>query len=238
MQSLRQYNKSRNYFSGFSLLELLIVVGILAIISSTSIQYFGNTEQEKREDLTRIELAELGKSIRQLHKDTGFWPQHDVDSDDIDLIPVHEDPYNWEVLVTNVDRNDYNNNSDTEDAMLNAWNPVSERGWRGPYTHRVLDSHVILGGDYLDIDGSDSGDSTDYNNPTCDDSEPSPCPEPIVLLDPYRNPYTLLNINNRNVIISSGLNGVFDELPITGTDEERYTTLCGEILSDDIAICP
>ncbi len=246
MPLLFRCNKAINLSSGFSLLELLIVVSILATIAFTSSLAFTDIDKSQQELMTRTELTELSSAIRQLHEDTGFWLRTGSVEVNINRIPTHDVAYNWEVLA--------------KPNGLNVWDPVSQRGWRGPYIDKVLDAAVITNGEALSIDGSNSGDNGDYNNPTCDSGVTSPCPENVVLLDPFGNPYVLLNIDvnddvditvNRNVIVSSGFNGKFESLPITGSGETRYSTLCLELPNnnayqdnennnsqDDIAICP
>ena len=205
--SLKQYS-SKHQSAGFSLLELLVVVSILVAIASIGMTNYGNINEEKRDELTRIELAELADALRQLHTDTGFWPGTTGG------IP-RTDPYDWSVLT---------------DTSLTSWDAVSKHGWRGPYILKKLDKDVT-GDSSIALTGLDSGSTGDHG------------PIDTALLDPYNGPYVLLVLDsgsgNRNVIVSQGRDGVFNELGGSGTEAELYETLCtADYSSDDMVACP
>ncbi|OUS30917.1 hypothetical protein A9Q99_05265 [Gammaproteobacteria bacterium 45_16_T64] len=208
---------------GFSLLELLIVVSLLAVIAFTSMTNFANTEQNELDGVTRTGLTELADAVRQLHQDTGFWPTGD--GTNAALIPTHTEAYNWEAL--------------TLANGLNAWDAVSQRGWRGPYIDKKLDARVVTNGNNMSINGSASGTTGNFNDPDCAEGIASPCPNSIVLLDPYGNPYVLLNIDDRNVIVSSGADGDFcTNLSRDALCDDADDLCPNGQTSDDITICP
>ena len=131
-----------------------------------------------------------------------------------DSNPVHTSPYDWAVLT------------ETDGDL---WDVVSQRGWRGPYLIRqnLVQNVTVAGGANIGIDGGDSGSSADVDLPA------------TALLDPHGGPFVLLSLNHRNVIVSRGKNGVFDELPRSGTAAAIYASLCAStIASDDMVICP
>ena len=59
---------------GFTLLELLVVVGILAAISTIGVAAYTNVLQDSDERLVRAEMQEIAKAIRQFKADTGYYP--------------------------------------------------------------------------------------------------------------------------------------------------------------------
>lgn len=202
-----------------------MVLALLVAIAGVGVMNYGNIDEDRREELTRIELSELAKAVIQFHDDTGLWPGNtDLNGDSVN---DHFDPFDWSVLTD-------------ENAFAGGWDAVSRRGWRGPYINRVLDRGervggvytgvTILGGATLAVTGLDSGNTGDHG------------PIFTALIDPLGGPYVLLAVNGRSVIVSRGRNGVFDELgPAGGYGDEAslYVALCTPTYtSDDLVVCP
>lgn len=219
--------KNKQY--GLSLLELLVVVSILAAIAGIGTAYYDSIGEDKKDDLTRIEINQLAAAVKQFHTDTGTWPGFaDVDLDgDTD---EHSQPFSWSILT---------------DTNLASWDAVSNRGWRGPYINRMpVDSVNVPNGSEIDLNGLDN------------DASKAPVDISVnnTLTDAWGNAYALLAIKNRNIIISAGKNGVFESLSdavgddCSGTppdpshldacESELYVKYCSDIQGDDIAVCP
>lgn len=213
--------------AGFSLLELLVVVSILVAIAGVGVMHYGNVDEEKRIQLTRVGLAELAQAVKQFHTDTGLWPGFsDLDGDSLN---DHRDPFDWSILT---DTASYGGH----------WDAISNRGWRGPYLNRLLDRGeydpasnsysgvTIVNGASIAISGLDSGNTGDHG------------PIDSALIDPLGGPYVLLALNNRSVVVSRGKNAIFDELGTDGgygDEASLYAALCTPgYSSDDLVACP
>jgi prepilin-type N-terminal cleavage/methylation domain-containing protein len=60
---------------GFTLLELLVVVSILAALAFTTATSLQGVDQTVDAQLERTELAEVAKAVRQFRADTGYFPK-------------------------------------------------------------------------------------------------------------------------------------------------------------------
>jgi prepilin-type N-terminal cleavage/methylation domain-containing protein len=228
---------SRGDNNGFSLIELLVVLALLVAIAGIGTAYYGTVEEDKKDDLTRIELNQLAMAAKQFHADTGFWPGNtDLDNDTNE---DHTNAFDWSILT---DTTIYGG----------SWDAVSNRGWRGPYTSQVLtDTVTISNVSEIDVNGLDNDASASPSDTTTDNVE----------LDPYGRAYVLLFTNNRSMIISPGKDGVFTLLGMNYTalgsaisvgecdttpnlancEETLYLAYCsGNTLTndDDLVMCP
>jgi prepilin-type N-terminal cleavage/methylation domain-containing protein len=65
-------------FSGFTFLEMLLVVSILAAVAAIGVTAYhgesGSVEENARRELVRVEMARIATAMRQFHADTGYWP--------------------------------------------------------------------------------------------------------------------------------------------------------------------
>ncbi|MEM7194796.1 MAG: prepilin-type N-terminal cleavage/methylation domain-containing protein [Pseudomonadota bacterium] len=59
---------------GYTLLELIVVVAILAAVAGIGTIALRNVDQEKAVDVARIEMREIATAIRQFKQDTGYFP--------------------------------------------------------------------------------------------------------------------------------------------------------------------
>lgn len=59
---------------GFTLLELLIVVAVMAIIAGAAIVLLGETETRAQQHLATSEIGELKKALLRFREDTGYFP--------------------------------------------------------------------------------------------------------------------------------------------------------------------
>lgn len=132
---------------GFTLLELLVVVAILAAVASLAYGYMGGVQQRLDDDADRVQIAELARALRQFRADTGFYPRQGPfrlsgDNGSVTLADCTSDcfysPANLGQLLTAPCRD--------EDAAQpfgfvvpvcpvneNPADPAEPRRWRGPY---------------------------------------------------------------------------------------------------------
>ena len=152
---------------GFSLLELMVVVAVLAAVAFISTGVYENIHEQTDEQLVHVEMQEIAQAIRQFKQDTGYYPKEGPF--DLSLyggaVPygnllVHAggaggtdpekdlwfySPANFYQLISPTSP------LDTTGHLLETWNPDTGRGWRGPYLKGFAEG-------YLDIrDGINDG---------------------------------------------------------------------------------
>ena len=78
------------YAKGFSLIELLAVVLVLAILSTIALTAFDGVDDEAALELTKTEMTELAKAVRRFKQDTGHYPDEaNLISDEKKLALLH-----------------------------------------------------------------------------------------------------------------------------------------------------
>lgn len=63
-----------NSESGFTLIELLLIVVMLGVLSIAAINAFDGNEEQARQNITRLEMAELQKALLQFRRDNRELP--------------------------------------------------------------------------------------------------------------------------------------------------------------------
>lgn len=111
---------------GFTLLELLVVVTLMALMAGVALLAGDGVEDQARYDATKVEMAELRKALLQFRRDVGHFP------DAAGLIVAE----NRLALLSNCQSNDATK-INTYDVGCSAWNPDTHRGWNGPYVSNV-----------------------------------------------------------------------------------------------------
>lgn len=133
--------RQRNKQTGFTMLELMVVVAILTIVAGSSIMLFKDTSSDAQYDATRFQMKQLADAVEAFYKDnsvTGF--------------PIRDTPSNIEFLF------------DASAAGASVWNPDYRTGWRGPYLKGAPSFYVDIGDD-LFIDGASISDNTIAGDP-------------------------------------------------------------------------
>ena len=140
---------------GFTLLELLVVMAIMAIVAGSVIATLGGTGEHATEQVAQAEMAELKKAILQFRRDTGWLPKQGPFSlqglslQGAAILPSGKDaawfdsPANFYQL--------FENPLDPAHPLA-AWNPDTGRGWHGPYLSRGGPMLVTMGQD-LEVPG-------------------------------------------------------------------------------------
>ena len=147
-----QQGKKR-HLRGFTLLELIIVVAILAIIAGGLIVNLSGILDSTSEDLSGSELTTLREALGSFRRDTGFLPGQGPfallgDHDAAVIDPA--DPAHWPVYLSTATAAEreawfrspanfymlYVNPLENTGHPLAVWDRSARRGWRGPYLRR------------------------------------------------------------------------------------------------------
>ena len=128
--------------AGFTLLELLTVVVILAAVAFVSSVAYRNILENARVDLARSEMNSLAQALRQFQKDTGYFPKQGPFALQSDGGQVSDDAdgngvanaadVDWFYSPVNVDQLLIEPADVTGNAIM-TWSAGNRRGWRGPY---------------------------------------------------------------------------------------------------------
>jgi prepilin-type N-terminal cleavage/methylation domain-containing protein len=167
-QEMRVLSNSVNHhnflkYRGFTLLELLVVVSILSAVAFIAAGTFRGASEQANDGLVRVEMQVIAKAIRQFKQDTGYYPKTGpFDLDNAVGVPHVNLPSDSGSNDTARERwfyspaNFYQLLTATSPLVgtghqLEAWDPETGRGWRGPYLQGYQDG-------YLDIrDGINDG---------------------------------------------------------------------------------
>lgn len=113
---------------GFTLLELLVVVTVLAAIAGGVIVSLGNLRETALQQTGRMEMQKVKEALLRFRQDTGH-------------LPAPSNPADFSALYAQ--------------GAEPAWDMASGRGWRGPYLTSVGEGLVDIG-DSLQADGTGS----------------------------------------------------------------------------------
>ena len=153
-----------SHSGGFTLLELLVVITLLAILSSVALMSNDGVRDQAEVDATKYEMAELRKALLQFRQDTGAFPGQGVYACG-DLVAGAEaqdaangagtwpagapaavvaTPAPW-VAWCNSPANLWMLFIDPIPDGSGAWNPDTKRGWHGPYLTKSGPGYVDVG---------------------------------------------------------------------------------------------
>lgn len=68
-------NRLHELKRGFTLVELLIVIIIIAVLAAVAIPKFANSSQKSKESALRAELKLMRSGIEMFKNDTGYYPE-------------------------------------------------------------------------------------------------------------------------------------------------------------------
>ena len=144
---------------GFTLLELLVVIAILAVLGGLLVVAYDGTKGVVETRSAMFEMAEVKKALLRFHRDTGFLPgtgpfdleanggavrESDVPAPAGQADEWLHSPANfWQLLESSL----------PPDHALSTWDPVTRRGWNGPYFETAGNGLLVIGTD-LGTDGS------------------------------------------------------------------------------------
>lgn len=208
---------------GFTLVELLVIVAILAIVAGGVLMYFDRAEEDASFKIAQHEIFEIKKAILQFRTDTGYLPKQGPFAlvADGGAVPVPPEGVAWFKSPANFSQL-YQNPLLGTGHPLAAWDPDTRRGWRGPYLSRNGEGFVDVGGD-LNSDGTGSPTSGAVLANLRGVADPFvKKPEGIYLAwrsapggethDRWGRPYFLFDLANPSNarIVGSGVNGTYD----------------------------
>ena len=152
--------------AGFSLLEMLVVVSLLAATAYVATGAYTGFIEDSQEQMVYSEMQEIAAAIRQFKQDTGYYPK----TGPFDLQLLGTDPGSVEknCLPDYIKASVPDNLSDNEirrwfyspanlyqltsqnsplectNHQLEDWDEESGRGWRGPYLRGFRDGYVDI----------------------------------------------------------------------------------------------
>lgn len=130
--------------SGYTLLELLVTLGIIATVAGVGVQLYGNVADDVESQLVRREMSQIADAARRFRRDTGYWPKQGVFANDIDANVAH--PANLAQLFDQPDA--------AGPAPILPYDVASGSGWNGPYMAELEAVTVTVG--TLAADGTGS----------------------------------------------------------------------------------
>lgn len=207
MKKRNQQESTTRYQGGFTLLELLVIISILAAIAFITTGTFKGVQEGANDQLVRSEMQQIAKAIRQFKQDTGYYPKTGpfnlanyggevtyaslpswAGSNNAARDLWFYSPANFHQLLISTSPLDLSNDgSTTIDHQLELWNPETGRGWRGPYVNGFAEG-------YLDVhdtinDGTADGEQSGHFRE--ESPAPAPLPNPIPdvpgIADPFEH---------------------------------------------------
>lgn len=194
--------------SGFTLLELLVVLGILAITASTSILAYEGVQEQGRYDVARFEMGEIRKALLQFRRDSGSnaFPGHGQYHCINSASTAQLNPALTNIPTPNLSWCQSEANFwmlFIEPGTTLAWNVDTKKGWNGPYLQR-------------------KSDGIDYNSES----------NLLGINSPYQTPYLLKDLNTPDEarIVSLGEDGLDGGENLANACEPHAN-------SDDYVVC-
>lgn len=149
--------------AGFTLLEIMTVVVLLATVTGGVLVLFGDVEDDATDQIALSEIQEIRKALWRFKKDTGWLPKQgpfDLETQPGGAVPLSNLPgyvpagqeAAWFQTPANFWQL-YENPLAGTGHPLEQFNPNTGRGWRGPYLTRTGEGLVDVG-DNLQTDGS------------------------------------------------------------------------------------
>ncbi|WDP92769.1 MAG: prepilin-type N-terminal cleavage/methylation domain-containing protein [Desulfobacter sp.] len=180
---------------GFTLLELLVVVAILAAVASVGATTFFRVREGAAEQVARMEMQAIAKALRQFKADTGYFPK----TGPFNLTSASGGKVSYARLPGYAGNNDsecalwfnspanfyqlFKNPLEDSGHALEDWNPETGRGWRGPYLAGFQEG-------YLDIRSgvNDTVEGTPYGKEDGSPLSGANIPDVEGIADPFEHP--------------------------------------------------
>jgi len=157
---------------GFTLLELLVVVSVLASLAGIAAVAMDGYEQDAQEQLVHVEMKRIANAIYRFKEDTGYFPKEGMftadhlfgASDSSTPKAEYENASNLSWLFSAPELHDTNGDGDTDASDGSPtnrlpWNQSVGRGWNGPYL--TNESKQLLSTQDCDLSVTGSNNSFD-----------------------------------------------------------------------------
>ncbi len=131
--------KAKQKNAGFTLVELLVVVAILAAMSGIATTALGSYEQRARGELVLTEMKRISNAILKFNVDTGYFPKQGIYAKKINSVVDKSD---IGFLFYSPRNNGADANSQGNEKL--PWDAAANRGWNGPYLSMDSISYMRL----------------------------------------------------------------------------------------------
>ena len=128
---------------GFTLVELLVVVSVLATMASIAAIAMDGYEQQAQEQLAETEMQRIASAINRFKEDTGYYPEQGL-FPSANSAGLEQANFDWLFISPK----DGSNNE------IMPWNIHSGRGWNGPYLEVNNQERVAVSDAVCRQDGS------------------------------------------------------------------------------------
>jgi prepilin-type N-terminal cleavage/methylation domain-containing protein len=240
-QSRFQYRHCQFKSGGFTLLELLVVLTLLALVAGASVIALDGVDEDVAPQLAKSEMVEISKAIRQFKQDNLTYPPQPDNLPDYpanhpaDFSPLFTCPYDDGVPPI-------------EPAC--EYNPDTSRGWRGPYLAKQGTGFVDFAGLASPLENgikiyakSDPfkqyGAATTINWHQCGDyANANPADDDAVCVataEGWGNPYLLIDLDGAQPrIVSMGSDGKYGGVYLIDPCLPNTADPAGK---DDLVLC-
>ena len=150
---------------GFTLLELLLVLSLLAMLATLAVSSMEHTGEAVTDPIARAEMQAIRQALLQFKQDTGYLPNAGeyACANIIQAVnKPHVDASSWDAPSWSVWCAHPANfwmlfeKPDVKESTVENWNPDTARGWRGPYLTQVGDGWLDLPKGYPDANATAS----------------------------------------------------------------------------------
>lgn len=159
-QNFKQYSSQQ----GFTLMELLTVIALMAIIATVAITSYDGTQEQGRYDVTKFEMNQIRKALIQFRQDSGSidFPKQGVydctdaaNGNNTEINPNIDPQLPTEAGTSDAEKIAWCQHPANfwmlfEDPLATGWNPDTKRGWKGPYLQRK-DGYLSLSSNTVNI---------------------------------------------------------------------------------------
>jgi prepilin-type N-terminal cleavage/methylation domain-containing protein len=138
-------SRSISRMRGFSLLELMVTLAVLAALAFTASAYLQPAVDTAREPVAQYGMREVAAAILRFHQDTGFWPRTGP-YETASYSPANSScPPAASYSPANLCQLFF---FPTSLGEAWKWNPDTRRGWHGPYLTSLTSPLVKIGTTY------------------------------------------------------------------------------------------
>lgn len=197
MAGMRHILRQTRRQAGFTLLEIIVVLGILVIVSGSVLTTFGpNFIEGKEQTATLYEMTQIRDAILKFKRDNPNFQLSTNLCTPADASFLFDDEYDND---GDCERGEESGAPDPDE--FNTWDVNYRLGWQGPYITKVRNELADIDTDIL-FNGDETTPAT----------EGTPEEGVSVLTDAHNNPYYFFDLNDNALarIVSTGTDGVYD----------------------------